>query len=151
MAGKDYTATFSVDQSPNEVFNAINDVRSWWSEEIGGSTDREGAEFDYHYQDVHRCKMRITELVPGEKVAWLVIDNNFNFIVDKTEWKGTKINFEIARNGNKTEVNFTHVGLVPEYECYGVCSNAWGSYINGSLKKLIMTGKGNPNPKENQK
>jgi hypothetical protein len=85
------------------------------------------------------------------KVAWLVLDNYFNFIEDKTEWKGTKINFEIARKGDKTEVHFTHVGLVPEYECYGVCSNAWGSYINGSLKKLITTGKGNPNPKENQK
>jgi hypothetical protein len=27
-------------------------------------------------------------------------------------------------------------------------SNAWGSYINGSLKSLITTGKGKPNPKE---
>jgi len=43
-------------------------------------------EFDYHYQDVHRCRMRITELVPEMKVAWLVLDNYFNFIEDKTEW-----------------------------------------------------------------
>ncbi|MGA2765511.1 MAG: SRPBCC domain-containing protein [Spirochaetia bacterium] len=150
VAGKDYTASFSVDQSPKEVFDAINNVRGWWSEQIAGSTDKQGAEFDYHYQDVHRCTMRITELDPGKKVAWLVLDNYFNFIEDKTEWKGTKINFEIARKGDTTEVHFTHVGLVPEYECYGVCSNAWGSYINGSLKKLITTGKGNPNPKESQ-
>ena len=147
-AGQDYTARFSVDQSPKEVFDAINNVRGWWSEEIEGSTNTQGAEFDYHYKDVHRCRMRITELVPEKKVAWLVLDNYFNFIADQTEWKGTRINFEIARNGDKTEVHFTHVGLVPGYECYGVCSNAWGSYVSGSLKKLITTGKGNPNAKE---
>ena len=148
VAGKDYAASFSVDQSPKEVFDAINNVRGWWSEEIEGSTDKQGAEFDYHYKDVHRCRMRITELVPEKRVAWLVLDNYFNFIADQTEWKGTTINFEIARKGGKTEIHFTHVGLVPEYECYGVCSNAWGSYVNGSLKKLITTGKGNPNTKE---
>jgi hypothetical protein len=39
------------------------------------------------------------------------------------------------------------VGLFPDYECYGACSNAWGSYINGSLRSLITTVKGQPNQK----
>ena len=52
-AGKDYTASFSVDQPPKEVFDAINNVRGWWSEEIEGSTNKQGAEFNYHYKDVH--------------------------------------------------------------------------------------------------
>jgi hypothetical protein len=56
--------------------------------------------------------------------------------------------FEIAKKGDKTEVHFTHVGLVPANECYGVCSDAWGSYITGSLRDLITTGKGQPNPIE---
>ncbi|HCS19099.1 MAG TPA: hypothetical protein DIW47_00800 [Bacteroidetes bacterium] len=43
---------------------------------------------------------------------------------------------------------FTHEGLVPEYECYAICENAWNSYIQGSLRTLIESGKGNPNPKE---
>ena len=67
---------------------------------------------------------------------------------DKSEWKGTDVVFEIAKKGDKTEVHFTHVGLVPAYECYGVCSDAWGSYITGSLRDLIATGKGQPNPIE---
>jgi hypothetical protein len=33
-------------------------------------------------------------------------------------------------------------------ECYDPCSNAWGTYINGSLRSLIATGKGQPNWKE---
>jgi hypothetical protein len=76
------------------------------------------------------------------------VDNYFNFTEDKTEWTNTKVMFEISKRGNKTEIRFTHQGLVPAYECFDVCSNAWGSYVNGSLRNLIATGKGKPNPKE---
>ncbi len=148
MANQDFTTSFTVDHAPEEAFKAINDVRGWWSEEIEGATDRLGAEFTYHYQDVHRCRMKITGFVPGEKVVWRVLDNYSNFTKDKSEWKDTEIVFEVSRKGSKTEVRFAHLGLVPEYECFGVCSNAWGSYINGSLRSLITTGAGRPNKKE---
>ncbi len=145
MSGKNYSTTFAVGQTPEEVFAAINNVRGWWSEEVEGDTDRLGAEFRYHFKDVHRCRMRITALTPGKEVVWRVLDNHFSFTKDKTEWKGTDIRFEISRKGDKTEVRFTHVGLVPEYECYDVCSDAWGTYIKGSLQSLIVKGKGQPN------
>jgi hypothetical protein len=148
MKTKDYTTSFAVDQFPEEVFDAINNVRGWWSEAIEGSTDKLGAEFKYHYQDVHRCTFKISEFVPAKKVVWHVLDNYFNFVKDKTEWKGTDVVFEITKSGHKTELCFGHVGLVPAYECYGVCSAAWGSYIRGSLRDLITTGKGKPNPIE---
>jgi uncharacterized protein YndB with AHSA1/START domain len=138
------TLSFLVDQTPEEVFEAINNVRGWWSEEIEGNTDQPG-EFRYRYQDVHRCTIRITELVPGKKVSWHVVDNYFNFVKDKKEWIGTDIVFEISRKGDKTEVRFAHIGLVPGYECYDVCQDAWGTYIKGSLRDLIATGKGQPN------
>jgi hypothetical protein len=144
---QDYSITFLVDNTPKEAFDAINNVRGWWSEEIEGRTDQLG-EFKHHYQDIHRCTLKITELVPGQKVVWRVVDNYFNFVQDKSEWKDTEIVFEIAQKGDKTEVRFTHVGLVPTYECYGVCSDAWGAYINGSLRNLITTGKGQPSQNE---
>jgi hypothetical protein len=147
----DYTTTFTVDQTPKEAFAAINDVRGWWSGNIEGNTDKLGAEWTYRYEDVHYSKQKITELIPGEKVVWLVLDSYLSFIEDKKEWDGSKITFEIAKKGDKTEVRFTHVGLVPEHECYGACSNAWGSYISGSLQGLITKGKGQPNPKEKAK
>ncbi len=148
MKNQNYTASFTVDQSPKEVFAAINNPRGWWSQAIEGDTDKLGAEFNYHYQDIHRCAFKITEFVPGRKVVWHVLDNYFNFVKDRSEWKGTDVVFETARKGDKTEVRFTHVGLVPAYECYDVCSDAWGSYISGSLRNLITTGKGQPNPPE---
>jgi len=145
MTSQNFTCDFTVDQTSEEAFNAINNVRGWWSEEIEGGTDKLGDVFTYHYKDVHRSKIKITEFVPGKKIVWHVMDNYFNFTEDKSEWKGTDISFDISRKGNKTEVRFAHLGLVPEYECFDVCSNAWGSYINGSLRSLIATGKGKPN------
>jgi len=148
MTNQNFTTTFSVVQTPEEIFKAINNVRGWWSEEVEGRTDTLGAEFKYHYKDVHRWKMKMTEFVPGQKVVWVVLDNYFNFTEDKTEWKGTKVIFEVSKIDDKTQLRFTHEGLVPEYECFNVCSNAWGSYINGSLRSLITTGKEQPNQKE---
>jgi hypothetical protein len=140
-----FTTSFTVDQTPDVAFAAINNVRGWWSEAIEGPTDKVGGEFDYHYQDIHRCRIRVTELVPGKKVAWLVLDNYFSFTNDETEWKDTDIVFDISRSGGRTEVRLTHHGLTPEYECYDACSQGWGTYINSSLRNLIETGKGEPN------
>lgn len=145
MNPSDYSTTFLVDQTQAVVFAAINNVRGWWSEEIEGSTNKLNDEFTYHYQDVHHCKMKIIAIIPNTKIVWQVLDNYFNFTQDKTEWKDTIISFEISKKGDKTEIKFTHVGLVPDYECFTVCSDAWGFYINHSLRNLISTGKGEPN------
>ncbi len=141
---QNFTTTISVDKTPEEVFDAINDVRGWWSEEIEGTTDRLGAEFKYHYKDLHLSTQKITELVPGRKVVWHVQDSRLNFVKDKTEWNGTDIVFEIAKKDGETELRFTHVGLVPALECYDACSDGWGFYIKDSLRDLITAGKGQP-------
>lgn len=148
MTLNNFTAAIVVDQTPQEVFDAINNVRGWWSEEIDGDTAKLNAEFNYHYQDVHRSKIKIIESVPGKKVVWQVLDNFFQFTKDKSEWTGNTIVFEISENNNKTQLQFTQVGLVPDYECYEICHKAWGNYVRNSLFKLITTGKGEPNPKE---
>ena len=147
LKSQNYTTAFTVDQTPEEAFAAINNVRGWWSGEIEGSTDKLGDEFTYRYEDVHYSKQKVTELIPGKKVVWLVLDGYLNF-EDKTEWKGTEITFEISKKGDKSEIRFTHLGLVPESECFNACSSAWGSYMNGSLRSLITTGKWQPNQKE---
>jgi predicted phosphohydrolase len=147
-----FTTTLLVDQTAEAVFNAINNVRGWWSEEIEGGTEKLNDVFDYHYEDVHyedlhRCKMKLVEVLPAKRVAWLVLENYFKFTKDKSEWTGTKIIFDIDKQGNKTAVRFTHLGLVPEYECYDICKAAWTNYIQNSLRSLIETGKGKPNGK----
>jgi activator of Hsp90 ATPase-like protein len=148
MTNQDFTTSLLVDQSPQEVFDAINNVRGWWSGELDGSTDRLGAEFKYSYKDMHCTIQKITEFVPGKKVVWHVVESHINFAKDKGEWNGTDIVFEISKKDGKTELRFTHVGLIPAFECYGDCSGAWGFYIKDSLRNLITTGKGQPSKEE---
>jgi|SRR5215831_11454261 len=145
MSNENYATSFLVDQSPEEVFAAINNARGWWSGEIEGSTDRLGAEFTYRYEDVHRSKQRITEFIPGKKVVWHVVEAQLSYVKDKSEWKGTDIVFEISRKDGRTELRFTHKGLVPAKECYDSCSSAWGTLVKGNLRNLITTGKVQPN------
>jgi len=148
MKGRELTTAFTVDQTPAEAYAAINNVRGWWSGNIEGKNDTLGAEFRYRYKDLHYSKQKIAELVPGRKVVWRVVESSLNFVEDKTEGNGTEIRFEILKVGAKTEVRFAHVGLLPTHECFSACSDAWASYINDSLRKLIIRGKGEPNRQE---
>jgi Activator of Hsp90 ATPase homolog 1-like protein len=139
-----FATSFTVDQSPEEVFKAINNVRGWWSGEVEGDAGKLGAEFTYRYKNMHKSTQRMTEFVPGKKVVWHVTDAELTFVKDKKEWIGTDIVFEIATKGAKTELRFSHVGLVPAFECYGGCSGAWGELVGRNLRNLITTGKNQP-------
>lgn len=145
MSTQSFTTKIIVDQSPEEVFKAVQNVRGWWSEEIEGKTEELNDQFDYHYEDIHRCKIKLVEVIKNEKIIWLIDQNYFKFTDDKTEWTGTKPTFEITEKNGKTELTFTHFGLVPEYECFEICRDSWTNYIQKSLKNLIETGKGTPN------
>jgi uncharacterized protein YndB with AHSA1/START domain len=137
MSQHDLTTTFSVDQTPDEVFAAITNVRAWWTGDVEGKTAKVGDEFVYRYKAKHRSTQKVTEAVPGKKIVWKVVDANLPFAKDPAEWVGTEIHFDIARKGDKTEVRFTHVGLVPEYDCFDACSNAWTHLVSESLRSLI--------------
>lgn len=142
MNNKDFTTTILVDQTPKQTFEAINNVRGWWFGDIEGRTENLNDEFTYQFKEFHYSKQKLVEFIPDKKVVWLVTDSSLNFVEDKDEWTGTKISFEVSAKGNQTEVRFTHEGLVPDQECFDACSNAWGDYIQKSLRSLISTGKG---------
>jgi uncharacterized protein YndB with AHSA1/START domain len=144
MSDTSYTTSFSVDRTPDQVFDAVNDVRGWWMTRVDGDNRSVGDEFSYTVPGIHFCKMRVTELVPGEKVVWQVVDNHMSFIEDQREWKGTEIRFELSAKDGGTEVRFTHDGLVASYECFDICRNAWTFYVGDSLRSLAATGEGKP-------
>jgi hypothetical protein len=144
MKTQDFTTSITVDQSPEEVFNVVNNVRGWWSGEVTGNTASLGAEFTYRYKNMHKSTQRVTEFIPGKKVVWHVTDADLIFVEDKTEWIGTEIVFEIARKKSETELIFTHVGLVPAFECYDGYSGASEMLVDGNLRNLIATGKKQP-------
>jgi hypothetical protein len=142
MKTHDFTTTLLVDQSPKEVFNAVNQPQNWWSGEIEGSSAKLNDEFTYRYKELHLSKQRIVEMIPDQKVVWLVTESQINYAEDKREWTGTKMSFEISQKDNKTQIRFTHMGLNPEIECFDSCSNSWTQLIQQGLFSLITTGKG---------
>jgi len=148
MKSQDYSVSITVNATPQEAFKSINSVTKWWTENLEGSSQELNDEFTVHFGDVHVSTQKLIEVIPNKKVVWLVTDSKLNFIKDKQEWNGTKIIFEISEKDNKTQVRFTHQGLIPQIECFDACSNAWGDYITQSLRNLINTGNGQPTKME---
>ncbi|UUT36087.1 SRPBCC family protein [Microbacterium elymi] len=138
-----FTTTITVNATPREAFDAINDVAGWWGR-ITGSTAAVGDEFVYLVPGVHYSGFRVTEIAPERRVAWLVTGSYLDFIADKQEWTGTTVRFDIDETDGGTRIIFTHEGLKPQDECYEVCSNAWTMFVNGSLTQFIETGVGAP-------
>jgi hypothetical protein len=145
MTDHDFSTAFTVDNTPDEAFAAITDVRGWWSEEVVGGTAEQGDSFRFEVPGVHRTIQTLTEVIPGRKVVWHVSDGWIGFVSDKAEWDDTDIVFDVtvAEDG-RTVVRFTHIGLTPDVECFDACSSAWSAYMLGSLRSLITTGKGDP-------
>ena len=147
MASKSYTTSYTVAQSPEQVFAAITNPRGWWGEGITGETAKLGGEFTYRHGKIHLSKQKLTELTLNKKLVWKITQSELNFVSHKSEWDGTEVIFEIAEKGDKTKLKVTHAGLVPQFECFEACSGGWSFYLNESLKSLIETGKGEPDPK----
>jgi hypothetical protein len=141
MTKKDYTFRFESSKAPETIFSTLLDVRKWWSgiygEEIKGNTKKIYDEFSFSAGDgAHYSHQLLTELVPGKKITWQVTDSKLTFLDKPDEWKGTEICFDVVTKGNKSQVTFTHRGLVPAIECYDTCSDAWSQYLKKLAEKL---------------
>jgi len=146
MATTDFTLTLTTEQTPQEVFQAVIDVRNWWSgyysEEITGNTKKLNDEFSFRAGEVgHYSKHKLVELIPNKRVVWQITDSKLSFLKKKDEWTGTKMIFEISGKDNRTQLTFTHEGLNPEIECYDSCAPAWTLYIENKLLPLISADK----------
>ncbi|MGI8952777.1 MAG: SRPBCC domain-containing protein [Chitinophagaceae bacterium] len=143
MKKQDYNVTITVKATAKEAFKNINSVSKWWTENLEGSLQKLNDVFTVYFGETF-VTFKIIEVVPDKKIVWLVTDCYLHWLKDKKDWKGTKIVFEILEQKDSTKIIFTHVGLVPEIECYNDCIKGWDQYIKGSLFKLISEGKGLP-------
>lgn len=142
MKAQDFTNTIWVEQTPAAAYNTILNVRKWWSglhdESFEGNSEKPGDEFSFHAGGgAHYTKQKLVEAVPDQKVVWLVTEANLSFVDKTDEWEGTRISFEISKEAGKTKIVFTHIGLVPAFECYNACAPAWTQYMQERLTTAI--------------
>ena len=141
MATQDFTATIEVAKPPQNVFENITaNINKWWGgEDFEGKSINLNDEFVINHPGAHYSKQKLVEVVPGKKVVWLVTGSTMSWLKNNQhEWENTKMIFEISTKGDKTILNFTHEGLVPEKECYAMCSQGWTTVIKEYLFNLIM-------------
>ncbi len=120
-------------------------VREWWTKNYRRAIQQKKYDlFTVHFGETW-VKFQITELVPHQKIVWLVTDCFLHWLNDKKEWKGTEVKFEIStvKEGNEGK-HETHVGLVPQAECFENCKTGWNFFAGESLLKLITEKKGRP-------
>jgi len=142
MENKNYTATIELVTSPKVVFNHIKEVSKWWSKDFEGRSTELNDEFVICHPERHYSKQKLTEVIPDKKFVWLVTESNLSWLKkNKNEWTNTKMIFEIISKGEKTVLNFTHEGLVPEKECYDMCSHGWDTVIKEWLVNFIINNK----------
>lgn len=138
-----YTATIEVAQPPQHVFDCLIDVSKWWGgKDLSGSTRLLNDEFTIKHGDVHYSKQRMIEVVPGQRVVWLITESRLAWLErDKHEWTDTRLIFEITPQGDGTVLRFTHQGLVPGQECHSSCSAGWNLVIKDYLFNFIAEGR----------
>jgi len=147
MNNQDFSTTIWVDQAPAVAYNTILDVRAWWSglygESFTGSSAQPGDTFRFVAGGgMHDTTQQLIELVPNRKIVWQVTEANLSFVDRTDEWKGTRIIFDISEEAGKTKIVFTHMGLVPAFQCYESCAPAWTQYIQQQLIAALKRSNG---------
>ena len=143
MEKKNFHRTIKVNASAEEAMKKIGRVNGWWAKNFNGKAEKLNDKFSVHFGKTF-VDFKISELVPNKKVVWKVTDCNLHWIKNKKEWNGTEVVFEISEKKKGTQIDFTHIGLVPGVECYEDCEVGWDGHITNSLVKFINEGIGMP-------
>src|ERR1700742_801229 len=138
---RDYHAHITAAVPAHKAFEAICRVKAWWANNLTGESQKLGDVFTVRFGETF-VTFRLAEVVPDKKIVWHVMDCNLHWVKDKKEWKGTDVVFEISADKDLTRIYMTHVGLVPEAECFENCQGGWNHFIKESLLQLITEGTG---------
>ena len=135
-----YQKSITIKTSQSLIYNALcNELSQWWGD-MDKPANKIGDVFTVSWGEPW-YKFKVIKYEPYKKLSWECIDSN-QIIGDlkgvQKEWVGTKLHWKIKQNDlGKSQLNFTHEGLVPEFICYDVCSNAWSDFIGISLKEYL--------------
>ncbi len=131
--------------SPEKVYQALTTgegLRGWWTQDTQGEFKVGGMIlFRFKLKDGEGAiDMKVIELQSAKRVVWQVAGG-------PEDWIGTKIIWELRQEEGWTIVLFKHEGWKEAVEFMAHCSSKWATFIL-SLKALLETGKGSPNPND---
>lgn len=140
-----YQNSFLVKASEPSVYKAITEsISKWWTEDFTGTSNTLKNDFTVRFGTTFKT-MKIIELIPNKKVVWKCTDTLIDLpeLQNNTEWKDTKIVWEIEKDNEQTKISLTHIGLTPKVACYAICEKGWDSFLK-SLKQFLETREGTP-------
>jgi hypothetical protein len=141
MGNKNYHKSIIVNASAEEAMEKISQVNRWWKNDFKGSAEKLNDKFTVPFGDSSFVDFCVSQFVPGKMTVWKVTDCFLPWFQDKKEWNNSEVVFELLEENGKTKIDFTHAGLIPELECYGVCEKGWEGHIN-TLDQFINKGVG---------
>jgi uncharacterized protein YndB with AHSA1/START domain len=145
MSGQSHSMAILISAEPESVYTAITrDIAKWWTE-LSNQAVQVGEQLTVRFEQTTSWVMTVNEAQPDRSLVWMVSNANHGLdeLVEKDEWKGTTIKWEIAGHDTGSKVTLTHRGLVPALECYEICQAGW-DYFLGNLKNYLETGRGYP-------
>lgn len=142
MNSNDFNVSIPATISADEVINKICEVPGWWGVTFTGSAEKQGDTFTVKMGGDSFFNFTVAELIPAQRLVWLVTDCNMPWYNNKKEWAGNKMIFDLHENNGAAELTFTHEGLTPDVECYNDCAPGWTYWITTSLSSYLTTGKG---------
>jgi len=143
MKSNNFSCSMTAHVTAKEAIEGISNVAGWWASKVNGNSTHQGDVFTVLFGKTFST-IRISELIPGKKILWEVIDSLVPLFKNEKQWNGTKMLWEIAAEGDTTRITFTHIGLTPETECYTDCEAGWSFFIKESLLKLLTEKQGLP-------
>ncbi|WP_419818419.1 SRPBCC family protein [Glaciibacter flavus] len=129
--------------SPAEVYRALTTIEGlagWWASDTSGSPDVGGI-IAFRFVP-GGFDMTVLELDADRRVIWKVVEG-------PAEWIGTTVEWALHTEDDFTIVMFRHAGWAEPVDFMYHCSTKWATYLL-SLKSLLETGTGSPDPKDVQ-
>jgi len=145
MEQQNYQRVINASSTAKQVYDLINNVPLWWTEDFEGSAEKVNGTFTVRFGDIFKT-FEVKELEPNKKMVWQVIDCYMPWLSDKHEWTDTSVVWDISKENDSTKITMRHIGLVPEVECYKDCEKGWNYYLNESLAKLVNGEPAKPEP-----
>lgn len=141
-APQDYAATISTPATVAAAKHAIlSEMHLWWSDRVqlqnNGFTIRfNNSHVTYEFEEACRENQMVWRCTD----AHMIIED----VPDTTEWRGTRLLWEIIPTDSGSDISLIHEGLNEGLECLDVCTRGWELYFESSLKAHLSGGTPTP-------